>query len=151
LSRQQYSVLTQEDLLGLIHEVMGILGWLLIGLTAIALFVGGLGVMTVMVMSVSERQREIGIRKATGARSSDVFQQFLVESVIIALAGVLVGLAISTAAGAALRAFTSIKPIVTWQIVALAALVGIGLGSLFGLIPAMRAARQDPVVALRNE
>src|SRR5262249_42868085 len=77
LDAQQYSVLTQEDLLGLIYQVMGILTWLLTGLTSIALFVGGVGIMAIMLMSVNERSKEIGIRKTVGARRSDVFYQFL--------------------------------------------------------------------------
>jgi len=151
LDRQQYSVLTQEELLGLVYKIMGILTWLLTGLTSIALFVGGVGILTVMLMSVNERSREIGIRKAVGARRGDVFWQFLVEALLLTSAGGMAGLALSWTVCLALDRFTPIKPLVTWDTVLLAFGVSLVVGSVFGLIPAMRAARKDPVVALRWE
>ncbi|MFW5697014.1 MAG: ABC transporter permease, partial [Fimbriimonadaceae bacterium] len=151
LDRQQYSVLTQEDLLGLIYELMSILSWLLIGLTSIALFVGGVGIMAIMLMAVNERKREIGVRKAVGAHRQDIFRQVLVESVAIGLIGITVALAVSWIISIALTLFTPIEPDITAQTVLLAFAVGVGLGAFFGLLPAMKAARQDPVVALRQE
>jgi putative ABC transport system permease protein len=151
LDRQQYSVLTQEDLLGLIYELMSILSWLLIGLTSIALFVGGVGIMAIMLMAVNERKREIGVRKAVGAHRQDIFRQILVESVAIGLIGITVALALSWVISIALTLYTPIEPDITAQTVLLAFAVGIGLGAFFGVLPAMKAARQDPVVALRQE
>jgi putative ABC transport system permease protein len=151
LDRQQYQVLTQEDLLGLVYKLMSILTWLLTGLTSIALFVGGVGIMTVMLMSVNERSKEIGIRKAVGARASDVFVQFLAEAVFVAVAGGAVGLVISYWACVALAAWTPIKPLITLPTVSLAFAVCIAVGGFFGLIPAMKAASKEPVGALRNE
>jgi putative ABC transport system permease protein len=150
LDYQQYSVLTQEDLLGLIYKVMGILGTLVVGLTSIALFVGGVGIMTVMLMSVNERRVEIGIRQACGATRKDIFRQFLIEAVLIGLAGSFAGLVVSALVNSVLAATTSIKPLMTWGTVALAFGVGIGVGAIFGAWPARRAANQDPVVSLRN-
>lgn len=151
LDPQQFSVLTQEDLLGLIYQVIGILGTLVVGLTSIGLFIGGVGIMTVMLMSVNERRKEIGVRMAVGARRSDVFWQFLVEAATIGLAGVLSGLAVSAVAVWALATFTNIKPLMTPGTVLTAFAMGLGLGCLFGILPAGRAAKQDPVVSLRNE
>ena len=151
LDRQQFSVLTQEDLLGLIFKVMGILTTLVVGLTSIALFVGGVGVMTVMLMSVNERSKEIGVRKATGARQSDIFGQFLVESITIGMVGVAAGLIVSLIVCYFLNHYTKIKPLMTWDTIGIAVAVGLGVGSIFGLIPAMKAARKDPVAALRSE
>lgn len=151
LDRQQFSVLTQEDLLGLIYKVVGILGTLVIGLTSIGLFIGGVGVMTVMLMSVNERRKEIGVRKATGARRRDIFAQFLFESALIGVLGVAAGSAFSVVACVLLAQFTAIKPLMTPGTFLLALGVGVGVGTVFGLVPAVRAAAQDPVVALRME
>lgn len=151
LDRQQYQVITQEDLLGLVYKLMNILTWLLTGLTSIALFVGGVGIMTVMLMAVNERSKEIGIRKAMGSRPGDIFTQFLGEAITIALAGGTVGLGISYVVCLALYHWTPIKPMITFSTVGLAFGVCLAVGCFFGLIPAMKAARKDPVAALRNE
>jgi putative ABC transport system permease protein len=151
LDRENFSVLTQEDLLRLVFKLMGILTWLLTGLTSIALFVGGVGIMTVMLMSVNERAKEIGIRKTVGARRVDIFSQFMVEAVLLALMGGTVGLIISYAVCLGLYYGTPIKPMITPGIVALSFGVSVGVGTLFGLIPAMKAARKDPVESLRKE
>ncbi|MGE0001532.1 MAG: ABC transporter permease [Fimbriimonadaceae bacterium] len=151
LDRQQFSVLTQEDLLGLVFRVFAILSSLVVGLTSIALFVGGLGILAIMTLSVSERKREIGIRKAVGARSSDLFAQFLVESALIGLGGVAAGVLLSVVVCSGIAATTAIKPLVTWGTVLGSLALGVGVGCVFGVLPAIRASRLDPVVALRAE
>ncbi len=151
LDRQLYSVLTQKDLLKLVYKLMSILTWLLTGLTSIALFVGGIGIMAVMLMSVNERAKEIGIRKTVGARTLNVFQQFLAEAVMLGAIGSLIGLAISGLVCYFLFSFTPIKPMITWPTVVLSFLTCVGVGGIFGLIPALSAARKDPVEALRRE
>lgn len=151
LDRQQYSVLTQEDLLQLIFSVMGILQTLVVGLTSIALFVGGIGIMAIMMLSVNERRKEIGVRRAVGAPPGAIFRQVIAESILISLGGVLAGLVISLVVSWALATFTPIKPLMTFGVLALAFGVAVGTGALSGLIPALRAARQDPAVALRSE
>lgn len=151
LDRQQFSVLTQEDLLGLIFQVFAILSTLVVGLTSIALFVGGLGIFAVMTLSVNERKKEIGIRKAVGARRSDIFGQILVECALTGLAGVAVGVGLSLVVCQVLAATTAIQPLVTWQTVVGALLLGVVLGSAFGVLPAARAAKQHPVAVLRGE
>jgi len=151
LDRQQYQVLTQEDLLGLVYRLSGILTWLLTGLTSISLFVGGVGIMAIMLMSVAERTKEIGIRKASGARSSDIFLQFLIEAKALALLGGLAGLGLGALADAGLAAWTPLKPAITWGVVWLALGLSLGVGIVFGLIPAVRAARLAPADAIRLE
>lgn len=151
LDRQQFSVLTQKDLLKLVYKLMGILTWLLTGLTSVALFVGGVGIMTVMLMAVNERSKEIGIRKAVGARRSDVFKQFALESIFLGLTGGLAGLVFSWAVCTWLDRNTDIHPLLTSGVIGLSFAMSIGVGALFGVIPALNAARKDPVEALRNE
>ncbi len=151
LDKQQFQVLTQEDLLGLVYKLMGILTWLLTGLTSIALFVGGVGIMTVMLMSVNERTKEIGIRKTVGARRRDVFVQFLAESIFLASVGGAVGLLLSYGVCLALYYWTPVKPMITGSIVVLSFAVCLLVGTFFGLLPAIRAAAKDPVAAMRNE
>lgn len=151
LDREVFSVLTQEDLLNLVFRVMSILTWLLVGLTSIALFVGGVGIMAVMMMSVNERAKEIGIRKTVGARASDVFVQFLFEAVALGLVGGLAGLGVSAGVVWALERFTPIKPLLDGSVVVLGVGTCIVVGAVFGLVPALRAARRDPVVSLRSE
>ncbi len=151
LDRSQFSVLTQQDLLRLIFNLMGIVNTLVVGLTAISLFVGGIGILALMMMSVNERRKEIGIRMALGARRQDIFMQVLWEASLTGLAGVIGALLFSVAVNYVLTLTTVLRPDLTWGTVALAALVGVGVGALAGVIPASRAAGLDPVVNLRNE
>ncbi|MBI5705567.1 MAG: ABC transporter permease [Armatimonadetes bacterium] len=151
LERDKFTVFTQDELQKFAFSLMGILSWLLVGLTSIALVVGGVGIMTVMLMSVNERTKEIGIRKAFGAKRRDVFLQFLLESLMLSVSGGTLGLALSWAACEALRAWTPLKPLITLGTVSLALGTCILVGSVFGLLPAVRAARKDPVQSLRYE
>ncbi len=151
LNAQQYSVLTQEDLLGLVYRLMNIVTWLLTGLTSIALFVGGIGIMAVMVMSVTERTREIGIRKTVGAQRTDVFQQFVFESILIALVGGAAGFVFSALVSWVLASYTVIKPELTPSLVLFGLGVCVLVGVLSGMVPAIRAGRMEPVAALRRE
>ncbi len=149
LDRAQFSVLTQEDLQSLVFRFMGILTWLVSGLTSIALFIGGMGIMTVMLLSVGERVGEIGIRKAVGARRADVFLQFLCESVLLSLAGAVIGLAVAALVCASLDRLTPIHPTITAGVIGGTVLVCLLVGMLFGILPARRAARLSPTEAMR--
>ena len=149
LDKNQFSVLTQEDLQNLVFRFMGILTWLVAGLTSIALFIGGMGIMTVMLLSVGERTGEIGVRKAVGARRADVFLQFLFESVLLSIAGAAIGLAVSALACAGLDRLTPIHPTITGGVVGGTVLVCLLVGALFGILPARRAARLCPTEAMR--
>lgn len=150
-TKETFSVVTQKDLLKLVYKLMSILTWLLTGLTSIALVVGGVGIMTVMLMSVNERAKEIGVRKTVGARQRDIFQQFLVEAVVLAIVGACCGLLASYGSCLALYYFTPIKPMMTTGVIVLAFSVCTVVGAVFGLVPAVHAARKDPVISLRTE
>ena len=141
----------QAQLLGTVANVGDVLAVLLAGVAAIALLVGGIGIMNIMLVSVRERTREIGIRKALGARSRDIAGQFLVEALTIALLGGFVGVAggvvVSAAIGVALGWGVTIDPLT----VVAALLAGVAVGCFFGVWPAVQASRLDPVAALRSE
>jgi putative ABC transport system permease protein len=148
---EDFSVLTQEELLSRLFTLLQIVSVALTGITSIALVVGGIGVMNVMLMSVTERVREIGIRKTVGAQRQDIFWQFLIEATLIALVGGLMGVLIGWGTCAAIDRFTVLTPEVTGGTVALALAVCGAVGLVFGVLPAARAARKDPVEALRYE
>lgn len=151
LDEQQYSVFTQDQLLGLIYRMMSILEILVTGLTSIALFVGGVGIMAIMLMAVNERSREIGIRKTYGARRADMFVLFLFEAIAISLVGGAVGLVFSMAVSWWLGTYTAVKPEISPALVLFALGISTGVGVIFGLVPAMHAARKHPVEAMRSE
>ena len=118
---------------------------------AIGVVVGGIVIMNIMLMAVSERTREIGIRKAVGARARDIERQFLAEAIALSAAGGIIGV-LSGWAFAALVAFASPLPArITWWSVVLAVVLGAGVGVIFGVYPARRASRLDPITALRAE
>jgi putative ABC transport system permease protein len=107
--------------------------------------------MNIMLVTVSERTREIGIRKTVGARNSDIFTQFLMEAIIISLAGCMLGVLVSELISKAISYFTALNPVITAGVVLQAAVACIFVGVIFGVTPAMRASRLNPIDALRHE
>lgn len=150
LDENQYDILTEADLLKVVYKFTSILQWLLVGLTAIALFVGGIGIMNVMLLSVGERTTEIGIRKATGAPNKSIFIQFLAESIGISIFGSIAGLLFSAFACLLIDRFTPVHPIITVLTVAGTVAASLVTGVIFGLAPSLRAAKKDPVRAIQN-
>ncbi len=142
---------TRPQLLASVSSISDLLTVLLAGIASISLIVGGIGIMNIMLVSVRERTREIGIRKAVGARGRDILAQFLVEaltlSVIGGLIGVLVGIAVSAVVGAVAGWGFAFQPATVLLAVGFSLLVGV----VFGVWPARQAARLDPIVALRYE
>lgn len=150
LDEDQFDLLTQKDLLKVVYRFTDILQWLLIGLTGIALFIGGIGIMNVMLLSVGERTSEIGIRKATGATKSDIFRLFLAESVMLSLFGVVCGMGFSAGVCRLIDRFTPVHPIITITTLTGSLVSGLLTGVFFGILPARRAAKLDPVRAIQN-
>jgi putative ABC transport system permease protein len=150
-SDKSFAVLTGDQNLETSDSVLNLLTRLIAGIAAISLLVGGVGIMNVMLVSVAERMHEIGIRKALGATNRQILSQFVIESSVLTLTGGIIGIIISLVADAALRAFTNLKPAMSWQIVVIATLVSLLVGIIFGTVPAIKAARKDPIDALRSE
>jgi macrolide transport system ATP-binding/permease protein len=124
---------------------------LLGSIAAISLLVGGIGVMNIMLVSVTERTREIGIRMATGARTRDILRQFLTEATVVCAVGGVIGVVLGLAIGALLGKVASMPVAFTVAPVALAFGCAVATGVIFGFAPALKAARLDPVVALSGE
>jgi putative ABC transport system permease protein len=147
-----FSLSTAEQMIEDFHRVTGTVALVMVILSSIGLLVGGIGVMNIMLVSVTERTREIGIRKAIGARRADIIVQFLTEAVVLTALGGVIGLmlgwTISRAAGLVFPNLPTQVPL--WAAIS-GVMVSVGVGLFFGIWPAGRAARLDPVVALRYE
>jgi putative ABC transport system permease protein len=147
----EFSAVTQEQILGVLGDILGILTGVLAAIAGISLLVGGVGVSNIMLVSVRERTKEIGLRKAVGARPRDIGVQFLLEAVLLTTVGGVIGIGIGIGTALVVAALTPVPAVVTWWSVALAFGVSAGVGIAFGVVPAQRAGRLDPVVALRTE
>ena len=149
---EEFSAVTQDQILGTVGRILGLLTTVLAAIAAISLLVGGVGVSNIMLVSVRERTREIGLRKAVGARQRDVLVQFLIEAVMLTTIGGVIGIALGVGASLGLSAAIDQLPAeITWWSPALAFGVSAAVGVFFGVVPARRAGRLDPVVALRAE
>jgi putative ABC transport system permease protein len=124
---------------------------LLAGIASISLVVGGIGIMNIMLVSVRERTREIGIRKAIGAKSSDILFQFLIEALVLSLLGGLIGIVVGLGATALIGAIAGWGFVFSPLTLVLAVLFSLAVGVIFGVWPARQAARLDPIAALRYE
>ncbi len=120
-------------------------------IAGISLLVGGIGIMNIMFVNVTERTREIGVRKSLGATNRQIYSQFLIEAAVISLVGGIIGVAIALLGNILLRVTGDLEPAVTWQIIAVAVSVSAVIGIVFGTIPAVKAARKDPIESLRYE
>jgi putative ABC transport system permease protein len=148
---QEFSAVTQSQILGTIGRILGLLTLVLSAIAAISLVVGGVGVSNIMLVSVRERTREIGLRKALGARQRDILAQFLIEAVLLCVVGGLIGIGLGVGASMLISAVSPLPALIAWWSPALAFGVSAAVGIFFGVAPARRAGRLDPVVALRME
>ncbi len=152
LGKNQATVTSQKQIMEVIDEVMGMLSALLGGIAGISLVVAGIGIMNIMLVSVTERTREIGIRKAIGARRGDILLQFLIESVIISCMGGLIGLLLAIGIGnAAAKLVEALNFVATQASITLAFSFAVIVGVFFGLYPAQKASKLNPIEALRFE
>ncbi len=146
-----FNVMTQDTLVDLYNQLTGAAYLVMIVISSIGLLVGGIGVMNIMLVSVKERTREIGIRKAIGARSGDILKQFLIEAVFLTGSGGLIGVLIGFGIALLVRAATPLPAAVSPWSVFLGLGVAMSIGLFFGIFPAQKAARMDPIVSLRYE
>jgi putative ABC transport system permease protein len=146
-----FGVTSQENLLELYHRITGAVYLLTLVISSIGLLVGGIGVMNMMLVSVKERTREIGLRAALGARRRDILGQFLIEAVALTGTGGIIGMAIGFALAGIVRLTAGVQMAVTPLGIGVALLLSVGVGIFFGIYPAHRASRLDPIEALRHE
>ncbi len=145
-----FSIRTQKDAMESVGKITGALTVMLAAIAGISLFVGGIGVMNIMLVSVTERTQEIGLRKAIGAREQDILVQFMIEAVILSAAGGVLGTLIGVGGSLLVGAVTPLQAGVSPMAILMAVSVSGGIGLFFGVVPARRAAKLDPIVALRS-
>ncbi len=146
-----FAVYTQDTIVGLYNQLTGAAFLVMVVISSIGLLVGGIGVMNIMLVSVKERTREIGIRKAIGARSSDIQKQFLIEAVFLTTAGGLIGILIGFGIALLVKAATPLPASISLWSVLTGFFVSVSVGLFFGIFPAQKAAKLDPIVSLRYE
>ncbi|AFZ47042.1 protein of unknown function DUF214 [Cyanobacterium stanieri PCC 7202] len=150
VGEDDFVVETQKDVLNIVDTVTGGLTIMLAAISGISLLVGGIGVMNIMLVSVTERTQEIGLRKAIGATEENILLQFLIEAVIISAAGGVIGTAIGVGGLTLIALFSPLPTTASPVAIALAVGVSGGIGLFFGVVPARQAAKLDPIVALRS-
>ncbi|MCJ7804763.1 FtsX-like permease family protein, partial [Patescibacteria group bacterium] len=149
LKEDDFSVLDTGSLISVIAQILGVLTIALAGIAAISLIVGGIGIMNIMLVSVTERTKEIGLRKAVGATPKIIMTQFLIESMVLSITGGVIGILLGAACSLAMRSF--LPTTVSFWSVLLAFSVSVIIGVVFGVLPAGRAAKLNPIQALRYE
>jgi ABC-type antimicrobial peptide transport system permease subunit len=146
-----FSVQDQVESLQNSNAVLSLVTKMIVGVASISLVVGGIGIMNVMLVSVTERMHEIGIRKALGATNRQILNQFMIEATMLSMIGGIIGIIFAYFVDLNLRVFTNIQPVISWQMVLIAFAVSIVTGVIFGSFPALKAARRDPIEALRSQ
>ena len=147
-----FTILSQSEVVGALGQITGVLTTFLGVIAGISLLVGGIGIMNIMLVSVTERTREIGLRKAVGAKRRDILWQFLTEAMILSSIGGIIGLGLGVTGAFIISSFSdTLKPTVAWNYAVLALLFSAAVGLFFGIYPASRAAGLNPIDALRYE
>lgn len=149
--RNTFDMITQDQILDIFDKLTGAFFLVMIVLSSVALMVGGIGVMAIMMVSVTDRTREIGVRKALGATRGDIMLQFLVEAATLTGIGGAIGIGLGLVLGGAVTRLMNVEAAPPMALTVIAVTVSVGIGVVFGLLPARRASRLDPVEALRYE
>lgn len=148
---KEFSVLTQKDMIALLDRITGMISVALAGIASISLLVGGIGIMNIMLVSVTERTKEIGLRKALGAEDRDILAQFLIEAIVLCLMGGLIGVLIAEAESILVSKYAQLPSMIDLPTILAALSFSITVGLIFGTMPAVKAARLDPIEALRHD
>lgn len=146
-----FHIHTQQGIIDIYNNILNALTGIVSAIAAISLLVGGIGIMNIMLVAVTERTREIGIRKALGAKNKDIFMQFLAESILITLSGAFIGVLIGTGFAGLVMFYLKLQAVIAYYAAFIACFVALLVGIFFGVYPAMRASRLNPVDALRFE
>ncbi len=149
--KDNFGISSQDSLMDVYNQLTGATYLVLTAVSAVALMIGGIGVMNIMLVSVTERTKEIGVRKAVGATQNSILVQFLVEAVLLTAIGGLIGLAIGELASYLMNKYSPLPAFIPFWAIAIGIGVSAGVGIIFGLYPAWKAARMDPIEALRYE
>lgn len=150
-AEDDFSIRTQDDIAEMAGSTLTIIGLLLGSIASVSLLVGGIGIMNIMLVSVTERTREIGIRMAIGARTNDILYQFLVEAVVLSCVGGILGILGGVALSQLIGKFVEFTPVVSNASVVISILFSGAVGIFFGLYPAWKASQLDPIEAFRYE
>ncbi|NET51292.1 MAG: FtsX-like permease family protein, partial [Merismopedia sp. SIO2A8] len=148
--KKDFTIVASKSVQDLVTQVTGALSLLLGAIASISLLVGGIGIMNIMLVSVTERTQEIGLRKAVGATQRDILTQFLIEAVILSVAGGVFGTCLGIGGSMVVGMLTPLEPSVPIAVITLAVGVSGGIGLFFGVFPARQAAKLDPIVALHS-
>lgn len=147
---RDFTILKQNENITIASDMFTLLTKFVVAIGIISLVVGGIGIMNIMLASVSERTYEIGIRKAVGATNRQIRNQFMAEAVILGLVGGVLGVVGSFVASFLIRILTNLHPVISWPVIGLAVVSSLTVGIIFGTVPAVKAARKDPITALRG-
>lgn len=148
---QDFTVLRPDENVGSSDRVLDLLTRWIMAVAVISLFIGGVGIMNIMLVNVSERTREIGVRKAVGATNRQILGQFMAEAIVLSVIGGIIGVIASFGVIGLLHVYTDLKPVISWQAAGIATAVSFVIGVVFGTLPALKAAHKDPIQALRHE
>jgi ABC-type antimicrobial peptide transport system permease subunit len=148
--QEDFTIFQSGDTQAVTGSVLSLITTMVLGIAIISMIVGGIGIMDIMLVSVSERTREIGIRKAVGATNHQIRKQFLLEAAVLSAWGAFIGIVLSGIFNVLVRIATNLQPVISWQVLVLAMVVSVVFGIVFGTIPAIKASRKDPIDALRS-